>query len=760
MDNRKVLADFNPMEQEILQVYWSDHCRHTTFNTRITDIKIDAGSPEFKERVTGSLKAYEKQRELVHGGRLSQKPITLMDLATIGVKYLKAGGELENHVDDKIEYNACTILTGINGRDYRISFKNETHNSPTEVSPYNGAATALGGAIRDILASRARPYQAMRITGCADPTSPRTMPGKLPQKQITTEAAAGFAAYGREAGLTAGKVHEIYHENYVAKRLEAGFIAGVAAKDEIRIEQPAAGDIVVLIGARTNRDGIGAATASSATQDENSIKSEGSLVPTGYPEIGRRIMELYGNPKFLKLVKKCNDFGAGGVSVAVGELADGLDIYLERVPLKDESMTPLEIAISEAQERMAVAIAQEDLEELLRLCAENNLEAAHIADVTDTGFMNMFYRGEKLVSFSRDFLDNAVAAPTQDIVIKSPKMDENPFCGKKYNSFREMALGVMSSLENCSQQGLGQIFVQTNDHTVLPPFDGKTSKTPTQGSVMLVPVKGNTSRVTIAAHGYDPYVARWSPYYGGIAARLDSMAKILALGGDYKNIFLSDQEYYASPVTPEKFGHPFAALLGANDVSRAFGVAAIGGKDSMSGSYKDIDVPPTFISFAIAAADIKTVQSQAFKKAGSTVGIIEVTKTDGLPVGFDAIREKWDYFIAGRDAGNIVTARAIGAGGIIGEICNACFGNEIGFRFNDDVALQSLNNKSYGSLLVEIKDGVEPDSSFVRPIGKTLAEKAIILGEEKAGLDDILRASESRLAPIFPISGATGEQHN
>lgn len=737
MEKRKELKDFNEMEQEILKVYWSDHCRHTTFNTHITDIKIE-GDTNFKKKFKESLENYEKQRKFVHGEKIAKKPITLMDIATIGMKYHRAKGLLTDHVDDKIEYNAATIKRTINGKDYRISFKNETHNSPTEVCPYDGAATALGGAVRDIMAARAYPYLGMRVTGCADPNNENTMPGKLPQKKITTEAAAGFSDYGKGLGLTTGYLREIYHENYVAKRMEAGFIAGVVAAEHARIEEPVSGDIVMLIGGRTGRDGIGSAVASSNVQNEKSISTEGSQVPKGDPKLERRIIELYRDLNFLKLVKKCNDFGAGGVSVAIGEIADSLDIYLDRVPQQEGViLKPFEIAISESQERMAVAIARSDLDTMLKLCKKYDLEATNVADVTNTGYMNMFYKGVKVASLKRDFLNSTGEPRTQKITVKGPDMSQNPFKSKKYYSLYEMAINTMSSLENCSQKGLFKIFDCKDEYS--------------QGSVMLIPVPKNKSIATVTTFAYDPYVSTWSPYYGGIIARLDCLAKIIALGGDYKNTYLSDQEYYASPITPEKFGQPFAALLGANDVSAAFGVASIGGKDSMSGSYKDIDVPPALISFAICTTDIKNTASQVFKKHGSKVVLFDACDSNGFPLDFETIRKKWDYIIRLRDSGKVLTARAIGTGGIMAEICNASFGSNIGFKFSDELSLETMNTKSYGSILVELKPNTDIDPSLARTVGETNNESTLTYCDKTVLLDEVREASEAKLAKIFPI---------
>ena len=740
------LENLNAMEKAIVDVYWSDHCRHITFNTPLDFENI----PDFLQE---ALATYQKQRQFVHGENITHKPITLMDLVTISMKEQKKKGAVPDLVDDEIEENAATRRVMINGKAYRISFKNETHNSPTEIGPYDGGATCTGGLQRDLLASRGCPYQGMRITGAADPTNQYTMPGKLPQKQITTEAAAGFSYYATGLGLTTGYIHEIYHPDYVAKRMELGWGASVVDESLARIEEPVAGDHVFLIGGRTGRDGIGGATGSSKNQDEKSLSDNISQVPAGVPEIERQIIKLYCDPEFLTIVKKSNDFGAGGVSVAIGEIASSLDIYLDRVPLKEgqEDMSALEIAISESQERMAVVTSAEDHAKVEALCGKYGLEVSHIADVSDTGLLNMFYKGEKVVGLEREFLKTPPLPAARSVYFKQPDMVQNQFSGKKYSSFRDMLLGTMTNLENCSQQGLAQMFDQVDQNTVLRPYDGAKNKTKTQGTVSLIPVAGNDSVVTIAAYGYDPYVAKWSTYYGGQSARLDSMAKVLALGGDYKDIFFTDQEYYASPITPEKLGDPFAALLGANRIAAAFGRPAVGGKDSMSGSYKDISVPPTLVSFALAEGNVKNVRSQAFQKPGSAVGVLFATKADGLPLELGTIKTRWDYFIAQRNAGNFISARAIGAGGIIGEIVNSGFGNDIGFKFSNNMPQDILNNKCYGSLMFEIKDGIELDPALVCVIGHTTDESSIQFGDEKVRLDEILAASEAVLASVFPI---------
>jgi phosphoribosylformylglycinamidine synthase len=742
----KCTRKLNGTEKAITDVYWSDHCRHTTFNT---PLEFEGAIPDI---MRPAFELYEEQRRYVHGEK-TNKPMTLMDLATIGAKEQRKKGNVPNLVDDVHEQNACTIEVIVNDEPYRISFKNETHNSPTEIVPYDGAATCAGGLQRDLLAARGRPYDGIRITGSADPVCGDTMPGKLPQRQITTEAAQGFRDYMDGLGLRTGYIHEIYHPGYAAKRMELGFGVSAVKSGHVRIEQPAAGDIVILIGARTGRDGIGGATDSSRQQDERSVKDDAVRVPKGVPETERRIIELYADPEFLALVKRCNDFGAGGVSVAVGEIADGLDIFLDKVPLKEgqEDMTPCEIAISESQERMAVVVAEKDSTKVMELCERYGLDAAHVADVTDTGYMNMYHNGIQVVSLERNLLNNPELPDVRRIMIRTPDAGKNPFLGKKYDNFRDMVIDTMGDPENCSQQGLVQMFDRSNDLSVLPAYDGITKKTRTQGTVSIIPAEGNRSAVTIAAYGYDPYVAEWSPFHGGQMARLDSMAKVIALGGDRKDIFFTDQEYYATPVNSEKMGAPFAALLGANHISAALGRPAVGGKDSMSGSYKDIDVPPTLVSFAIADGDIKNVRSQAFQAPGSKVGVILVTQDDGSPIDTDAIKKRWDHFIGLRNAGKILSARALGAGGMISEVVNGCLGNETGFTFEDSVSKDILNGKYYGGLLFEIADGAEFDPAIVRVIGHTTDEKTIRLGEESVKLDDILKVSESRLASVFPI---------
>jgi phosphoribosylformylglycinamidine synthase len=737
------------IELKVLDTYWSDHCRHTTFSTEIKDIKIDSENGAFRNEISNALVNYANDRFYVGS---SQKPITLMDLATVNMKRQHKLGNLPDFIDDKIENNACTIKTKINGVPYQVLFKNETHNHPTEIEPFGGAATCLGGAIRDPLSGRAYVYQAMRVSGASDPTVAieDTLPGKLPQRQITQGAANGFSSYGNQIGLATGHVREHYHPGYTAKRMEVGFVVGAMPENQINKEEPTAGDIILLIGGRTGRDGIGGATGASKSHDEQSLATCGAEVQKGNAPTERKIQRLFRNAAFSRLVKKCNDFGAGGVSVAVGELADSLDIDLSKVPVKYAGLNAMERAISESQERMAVVISKKDLQKALEMCAAENLEATQIANVTDSGYLNMFHDGEKVVALKRDFLNGAGAKRTQDVVIPSPNTEIKPFMGERFNSFKEMVLETMSDLNVASQKGLVEKFDSTvGGRTVLHPFGGKTQNTPTQGSAMLIPHEGNYSAATLAATGFDPFISEWSPYHGSKAAVLDSLAKLVAMGGDYKNAYLSLQEYMPRQTTPEKWGQTLAALLGANEILRDFNLAAIGGKDSMSGTFKDIDVPPTLISFALTIGDAKNVITPEFKKPQANVGFIDAVHPNGEIIKSQDIKKRFDYVAEQIRAGNIVSAYAVGAGGIIEAVSKMALGNEIGFKFDGDIPQRMLNNKYYGSLVVETKSGVKLDNNIVYALGQTTDEKAISLGGESVSLAEILKAYEKPLEPVF-----------
>jgi len=741
----------NDIELKVLDTYWSDHCRHTTFGTELTSIQIDSSVPDFREEIAAALDHYHADRREVYGAKMGEKPVTLMDLATINMKRQHKLGNLPDFVDDKIENNACTIKTNVNGIPYQVLFKNETHNHPTEIEPFGGAATCLGGAIRDPLSGRAYVYQAMRVSGAADPTVAieQTLPGKLPQRQITTGAANGFSSYGNQIGLATGHVNEKYHPGYVAKRMEVGFVVGAAPECQIIKEEPTAGDIVLLIGGRTGRDGIGGATGSSKSHDAQSLFACGAEVQKGNAPTERKLQRLFRNPAFSKIVKKCNDFGAGGVCVAVGELADSLDIDLSCVPVKYAGLNAMERAVSESQERMAVVIAPHHLQQALTLCDAGNLGATQIACVTNSGYLNMFCDGEKVVSLRRDFLNAAGAKRCQGVVVPAPSPN-NPYIGEKYPSFRKMVLGTMSDLNVASQKGLIEKFDSTvGGRTVLHPFGGKTQNTPTQGSAMLIPADGNYSATTIATQGFDPYISQWSPFHGSQCAVLDSLAKIVAIGGDYKNAYLSFQEYMPRQTSPEKWGRTLVALLGANEIMRAFERAAIGGKDSISGTFNDIDVPPTLISFALTVGNANNVITPEFKKSAANVGIVNVADENGTLIAIETIRAKYDYLVEQIKAGNIVSAYAVGAGGIIEAVSKMALGNEMGFRFNDNIPADGLNNKYYGSIVVEIKDGQQLDVSIVSLLGQTTAEKSIQLSKESVPLTEILDVYESRLESVF-----------
>ncbi|MCL2758300.1 MAG: AIR synthase-related protein [Alphaproteobacteria bacterium] len=752
MGNIKKSPNFNFTEQKIIEGAHSNHCAHLDFNG---PLEFDAANaPEF---IRKAFHIYASQREFVHGENVENKPVTLMDIATIGVREQKKLGNVPNLVDNTVDSNAATFMVEHDGKKYVIFMKNETHNSPTEIVPYDGAATCIGGAIRDLITSGGLPFTVMRITGAGDPTDKNTRPGKHPQEYITTRAAAGFADYLDGVGMTMNYGKEYYHPGFVAKRLECGFGASVAGQGKMNIKEPVPGNIVLLIGEATGRDGLGGAAGASKPQNKDSLSNNTGEVPVGNPDTKRRILALWNDPEF-NFYYKCNDGGAAGISSMVLEIAKSLDIYLDRVPLKKgcEDMKAWEIATSESQERMAIVVNYFDYMRVLRLAAKYGLTAAHIADVTDTGFVNMYHKGELVASLSREYLNNPPIPSKRQVVVKEPNMTVNPFRGNRTTYLGDILCGTMESLENCSQQGLAQRYKQVDQYTAIEPYQGKTGKTPAQGAVRFIPIPGNDALVLITTHGYDPHVAQWSPYHGAVAARLQSMANIIALGGDWKDIFFTDQEYFATPNTPEKLGAPFAMLLGGNQVSHAFGRPSIGGKDSGSGNWEDIEVPPTFVSFASAPGYIKNIRPQAFQQPGSAVGLILVNQAIGLSSAgqTNQIKRKWDYFIKQRNAGNILSARALGPGGVIGEVINASLGNEIGLKLChgcNDCSHLFTSDKFYGSLICEIKKGVELDRRFITPIGWTTDKPVIRYDRECVSLDNLVHLSERRLSSVFPV---------
>jgi len=712
-------------ELKVIDTYWSDHCRHTTFTTAIDGVTFDAGA----EVVARAFKEYLAAHN-------PDKDVSLMDLGTIGAKIVKPAD-----LDVSEEINACSIkvkaVVDGHAEDWLVMFKNETHNHPTEIEPFGGAATCLGGAIRDPLSGRSYVYQAMRVTGAADPRKKfsETLPGKLPQKKIVRGAAQGYSSYGNQIGLATGLVREIYHEGYLAKRMEIGAVIAAAPSSNVVRKRPAAGDKVVLLGGRTGRDGIGGATGSSKVHTTESLTTAGAEVQKGNPPTERKIQRLFRNPEASTLIKRCNDFGAGGVAVAVGELATGLNINLDAVRKKYDGLDGTELAISESQERMAVVLDAGDVEKFIALADAENLEAYIVAEVTDSGRMIMHWRGKQIVNISRKFFDTNGVKRHVTAHVAAPQQ-----------SFVPCSLFLVPNLNVCLQKGLVERFDSTiGAATVLMPFGGKNQLTPAEGMVAKLPVDGETSTATAMTFGFDADISERSPFHGAIDAVTSSLAKLTALGADYSRAYLTFQEYFERlGDDPERWGKPLAALLGAFVAQKNFGVAAIGGKDSMSGTFENIHVPPTLVSFAVAVVDAAQVISPEFKAAGHKVYLVECKRdSDGIP-DFDALKKNFARVHELICAGKIVAASSLQAGGIAEAVAKMSIGNDIGFTF---AATENLCAKNYGSLIVEATDELD----FLL-IGETIAEPAIILADEKIPLAEVKRALAVPLEKIFPTT--------
>ncbi|MBY2121597.1 phosphoribosylformylglycinamidine synthase, partial [Clostridioides difficile] len=703
-------------EIKVLDTYWSDHCRHTTFMTEIENVKIEDG--KFNDIVKEAYQMYLNSRDNVYVNR--HKDICLMDIATVAVKELKKNGKL-NDLDESEEINACSINVDVevDGKmeKYLVMFKNETHNHPTEIEPFGGAATCLGGAIRDPLSGRSYVYQAMRVTGSADPrtTLEDTLPGKLMQRKITTEAAHGYSSYGNQIGLTTGQVAEVYDENFVAKRMEIGAVIAAAPKENVVRERPEAGDVIVLLGGKTGRDGCGGATGSSKEHSEESILTCSAEVQKGDAPNERKIQRFFRNKEVAQMIKRCNDFGAGGVCVAIGEIADSLDINLDLVPKKYDGLDGTELAISESQERMAVAIKKENKDKFIQLAVEENLEATHVATVTDTGYLRMFWNGKAIVDINREFLDTNGVKQTTDVHVT--KVDEeNTFFSSneivkdvKCASMKDKFTKVLSDLNVCSQKGLVEMFDNTiGGNTVLMPFGGKYQATPTQGMVAKIPVLGGeTNTSTIMTYGYNPKVGKWSPFHGALYAVVESVCKLVAIGGNYSTTRLTFQEYFEKlGNNPEKWGKPFSALLGAFYAQSKFEIPAIGGKDSMSGTFKDIEVPPTLVSFAVDTVDAKKVVSPEFKKADSKVVMLCVNKAENDVVDFEELKRNLDKVRELIHGNKVLSTYALGFAGVGEAISKMAFGNKIGFKFSEEAEKAFTDNKlfeaSYGNIVLEL----------------------------------------------------------
>ncbi|MBR3696969.1 MAG: phosphoribosylformylglycinamidine synthase [Clostridia bacterium] len=733
-------------EMKMIDTYWSDHCRHTTFLTKleVLDIKWDLLQRVYEEYIKSRAFVYENKKA---------KDVCLMDIATVAVKELKKKGLLKD-LDESEEINACSIKAEIvvDGKpeEYLIMFKNETHNHPTEIEPFGGASTCLGGAIRDPLSGRVYVYQAMRVTGCADPRTPvkDTLPNKLPQRKITTEAARGYSSYGNQIGLATGQVAEIYDEGYVAKRLELGALIGAApAKNVIRL-RPEPGDKVVLLGGRTGRDGLGGATGSSKAHNSNSLSSCGAEVQKGNAPEERKIQRLFRNSEATKLIKRCNDFGAGGVSVAIGELADGLEINLDKIPKKYEGLDGTELAISESQERMAVVVANKDVQKFINLAETENIEATVVAEITKEARVKMYWRGKLIVDISREFLDTNGTVKEAQISVSKPNYEKSYFTKKESKNIEKSWKDILSDLNVCSQKGLVERFDSTiGANTVLMPFGGKYQLTPSEGMVARIPtLEGYTDDGTIMTYGYNPKIAKWSAFHGSVYAIVESVSKFVAIGGDYKKSWLTLQEFFEKlGNNPERWGKPFAALLGAYYVQEKLNIAAIGGKDSMSGSYNELDVPPTLVSFTVGTVDITKVVSNEFKKSGSKVVLLKTKMDDEFMLDFEELKENYELVHSLIDSGKVLSCSTIRHGGIAEVISKACFGNKLGFELSTDI---NVFEPMYGSFVLELAEDVS-NEKFIE-LGSINETKKIISKNLTIDLDEALKIWEEPLEKIFP----------
>ena len=746
----------DPTETEIkvLDTYWSDHCRHTTFSTIISDLKIEDGS--FKEILAEDIEKYKASRHYVYGID-TKRPMTLMDLATISMKELRKQGYLDD-LEVSEEINACSVEIKINTNegveDWLLMFKNETHNHPTEIEPFGGAATCLGGAIRDPLSGRAYVYQSMRITGAADPrkTIEETLAGKLPQRKICQEAAHGFSSYGNQIGLTTGYVHEVYDEGYVAKRMEIGAVVAAAPKNQVKRLEPQDGNIVLLIGGRTGRDGIGGATGSSKSHELKTTTSAGAEVQKGNPVEERKIQRLFRNKEVSEKIIRCNDFGAGGVCVAVGELAPSLKINLDAVLKKYDGLNGTELAISESQERMAIVIDVKDEEFIKEACKLENLEVVRVAEITGNNRLVMNYLGQTVVDLDRAFLDKNGAKRFQNVEVKLPNFDKTPFDAEKQNSFTETSNEVLSRLSVCSQKGLVERFDSSiGNGTVLSPYGGKTLRTETEGMVALIPVLGKeTTTCSIMSYGYSPVISKWSPYHGSIYAVVESVAKIVAMGGNYKTIRFSFQEYFEKLLNnPTKWGKPYAALLGAYKAQSELKLPSIGGKDSMSGSFEDLDVPPTLVSFAITSGETSNIVTPELKGFGHKLALVCVNKDKYHVVDFKDLQAKYDLVSSLIKEGKVFSAYTVKDGGALEAIYKMAFGNEVGVKVNNDLTLEELVAKDYGNIVLEVAEDFELPCGF-KLLGVTTDSKSVVYGSEEVSLDEAYKVTTSVLEEIYP----------
>lgn len=739
-------------EMKMIDTYWSDHCRHTTFLTKleIIDIKWDL--------LTKIYDQYIKSRKFVYEDR--NKDICLMDIATIATKELKKRGVLKN-LDESEEINACSIKADIlvDGKpeEYLIMFKNETHNHPTEIEPFGGAATCLGGAIRDPLSGRVYVYQAMRVTGCGDPRQlvQETIQNKLPQRKLTNEAARGYSSYGNQIGIATGQVTEIYHPGYVAKRLEIGALVGAAPSKNVVRTRPEPGDKVILLGGKTGRDGCGGATGSSKAHTSKSLTTCGAEVQKGNAPEERKIQRLFRNPEVTKLIKRCNDFGAGGVSVAVGELAEGLIINLDKVPKKYEGLNGTELAISESQERMAVVVAEKDVEIFEKLAEKENIETSIVADVVEEKRIKMYWRGKIIVDISREFLDTNGDVKKSNITVTKPDFNNSYFKKPEPENKLKAWKENLQDLNCCSQKGLvGRFDSSIGAGTVVMPFGGKYQLSPIEAMVAKIPtLEGYTNTGTIMSYGYNPYLSTWSPFHGAVYAIVESVTKYVAMGGDYKKAWLTLQEYFEKLRDDStRWGKPFVALLGAYYAQEKLQIAAIGGKDSMSGSYNELDVPPTLVSFCIGTVDTNKVVSNEFKNTNSKIMLLKTKIDENELPDFEDLKENYELIHNWVQKGEIVAVGTVKNGGIADTITKMCIGNKIGIKLDTQ---EKLFTPMYGSFIIELKENnsevTETAKTKLIKLGDTIKEQEIIISEtEKINLDEAIALWEEPLEKVFP----------
>ncbi len=740
-------------ELRMIDTYWSDHCRHTTFSTRINNVKINDG--KYADIIKASYEEYKRAKAELYA---PDRDMCLMNMATIIVKQLKKKGLLKE-IDESEEINACSIVVNVDidgvEEPWLIMFKNETHNHPTEIEPFGGAATCLGGAIRDPLSGRSYVYQAMRVTGAGDPraTIAETLPGKLMQRKITRGASSGYSSYGNQIGLATGQVQEIYHPGYIAKRMEIGAVIGAAPKKNVIRETPAPGDVVILLGGRTGRDGIGGATGSSKAHDEKSVMTCGSEVQKGNPPVERKIQRLFRDEKVTTLIKRCNDFGAGGVSVAIGELADGLTIDLDKVPKKYEGLDGTELAISESQERMAVVVRNEDADRFIKYANDENLEATKVAVVTAENRLIMKWRGKTVCDISRSFLNTNGAVKNTDVEVELPEESKSFFKKEEVSDIKAKWLETLSDLNVCSQKGLSEKFDSTiGAGSVLMPWGGKYQLTPTDGMAAKVPVQaGETDTATIMTFGYDPYLSSWSQYHGAVYAIVESVSKAVALGADYKDIYLTFQEYFERlGEDPARWGKPFAALLGAYRAQLELGIASIGGKDSMSGSFNDLDVPPTLTSFAVAPAKASAIVSQEFKRAGSSVVLLSVKLDENDMPDFKALKKMYELVHELEKSKKVLSASVVKGHGLAETISKMAFGNKLGFKFNDDITSDLLFYAPIGSIVLELENMSAVYGDMLTVLGTTQEAQSIECGDVSIPLSEALDAWQKPLEKVFP----------